>query len=208
MREVKLALSISSCRDWKASFGASLCALVRHVSINGIAGVNLTHFDMNINQGASVLPRARQIAVEWAKQTGATHLLLIDDDMQFPGDILDNLFSNDVDVIACNYARKNPQAPTAMAHGIDGLVMSSVDRIGIEEAGWIGFGLVVVKIDAIRDIPAPLFEMRWLEERNDFIGEDFYFCGKARAHGAKIYIDHDASQRIAHIGDYPFKEAA
>jgi len=47
--------------------------------------------------------------------------------------------------------------------------------------------------------------LRWLEDRQDFIGEDFYFCGKVRAHGMQIFCDHDASNMLGHIGDKAYR---
>lgn len=209
MQEVRLALSTPSCRDWKPSFGASLCGLIRKVSTEGIRGVDLKSFDLSILQGASVLPRARQSSVDWAVNIGATHLLCIDDDMQFPANILDDMFKYDIDVQALNYSRKDPHAPLCLTHGLDGKAVSSKNWDGLEEiqeVAWVGFGVVLIKLDAIREVPPPLFEVRWMDDRKDFVGEDFYFCGKIRAHGAKIYVNHTASQRVRHIGDFAYWE--
>lgn len=197
---MKLAITTPSCRDWKAAFGSSMIALVRHLERSGM------NYDVYLQPGASVLPRARQLAVEWAKKIEATHLLCIDDDMQFTPECVTYLLSRDVDVVGCNYVGKGTGKP--LVHGIDGNPMTSKDALGFEECGWTGFGLVLIKLESIKDIPAPLFETRWLEERQDFVGEDFYFCGKVRAHGVKVYVDHDASQSIAHIGDHAYREAA
>lgn len=194
---MKLAIAIPSCRDWKPAFGSSLVGLVRYLS-------GRMDFDMNIMQGASVLPRARQMAVEWARSINATHLLCIDDDMKFPPDIAEKLLVHDEGIVACNYVTKGACKP--IVHDLDGKPLTSSDRIGVQEVGWVGFGMVLIKLEAIKDIPMPLFEMRWLDDRKDFMGEDFYFCGKARAHGVKIYVDHDASTNIGHIGDYVYGE--
>lgn len=43
------------------------------------------------------------------------------------------------------------------------------------------------------------------EERNGFVGEDIFFCNKAKAAGYKIYIDHDLSKGVSHVGDLPYK---
>ena len=42
-------------------------------------------------------------------------------------------------------------------------------------------------------------------ERNGFVGEDIFFCNKAKGAGYKIYIDHDLSKGVSHIGDFPYK---
>lgn len=206
--KVKLQIAIPSCRDWKVQFGASICGLVHKTAANGIQGVELEGFSMNVMQGASVLPRARQLAVDAANKAGFTHILFLDDDMRFPSDLLDDLFRHDTDIVGINYVRKNPDSPSPQTHDMDGQPLSSKGKQGAEEVAWIGFGAVLINLDAVKNIEAPLFEMRWLPERNDFIGEDFYFCGKVRAHGLKILVDHDASNKAAHIGDFPYKEAA
>lgn len=195
---MKLAVTVPCCRDWKVAFGSSMIGLVRTLEKSGIV------YDMNIMQGASVLPRARQLSVEWAKKIEATHLLCIDDDMNFTPAAVMSLLSRDLDIVACNYVGKGTGKP--LTHGIDGEMLSSMDALGVQEVGWIGFGMILIKLDAIKDIPAPLFETRWMEDRKDFIGEDFYFCMKARGAGLKIHIDHDASQNIGHIGDKIYTE--
>lgn len=196
MENIKLALVILCCRDWKASFGASMIGLTRRLTLQNI------QFEVNIMQGASVLPRARQLAIKWAQDIGATHLLCIDDDMQFHADVPERLLAHDLDIVACNYVSKATR--DALVHGLDGKLLSSSGRTGLEEVGWAGFGMILIKVAALQNIPLPFFETTWLREKQDFIGEDFYFCRKMREHGVKIHVDHDASQLVSHIGDIAF----
>lgn len=197
---MKLSICIPSARDWKPAFGASLCGLVRKLTLDGV------EFDLHIMQGASVLPRARQLGIDRAKSEGFTHVLFLDDDMMFANDLVDDLSSHGLDVVGVNYVNKNPMGPQPQTHGLDGQPVHSLDRVDVQEVGWIGFGAVLIKLDAVKDIPAPLFEMRWLEERGSFVGEDFYFCGKVRAHGVKIHVDHGASNKVMHVGDFGYRE--
>lgn len=196
MREVKLAISIPSARDWKPRFGSSLVGLVRHLTKTGV------DFDINIMAGASILPRARQLAIGWARSIKATHLLCLDDDMQFPMDIADRLLAHDKEIVACNYVSKVTQR--ALIHGLDGQLLTSEGRSGLEEVGWVGFGVILIRMACLDNINPPFFEQIWNPERQDFIGEDFYFCKKVREHGVKIYVDHSASQAVGHIGDQAF----
>jgi hypothetical protein len=202
---MRLSVAVPCARDWKASFGCSLLGLTRKLS-ESVSSGKLEAFDMFIMQGASNLPRARQLSIDNAKQGGFTHVLCLDDDMVFSTDLVDDLSSHNVDIVGINYVRKNPQNPSPQTHGLDGKPVSSLGKFGLEEVGWIGFGGVLIHLDAIKDIPAPLFEMRWMEDRKDFIGEDFYFCGKVRAHGLKIHVDHTASNKCAHVGDFAYRE--
>lgn len=194
---MKTYIAIPSCRDWKPHFGASLCGLVRKMTHDGV------DFDMMAMMGTSVLPKARQLAVDHAIQHGFSHILFLDDDMAFSADLFESLSKHNLPVVAANYSNKSSN-PNPQTHGIDGNPLSSHGKTGIEEAGWIGFGAVLISLSAIKDVPKPLFEMRWMEERGSFIGEDYYFCGKARAHGVKVYIDHDVSQKMGHVGDHVY----
>lgn len=198
---MKILIAIPSCRDWKADFGAALVGLVHKSALEGL------DFTVYIMRGASVIPKARQSAVEIAVKGDFTHILFLDDDMSFPPDLLSSLLSRKVDVVGINYVGKNGKN-LPLTHGIGGESISSVDRLGIQEVGWIGFGAVLIRLESVKEISAPLFEMRWTEQRKDFIGEDFYFCGKVRAHGVKVHVDHDVSQKIGHVGDYTFSEVS
>jgi hypothetical protein len=37
-----------------------------------------------------------------------------------------------------------------------------------------------------------------------YIGEDIYFCKLAQANGMKVYVDHDLSKDVRHIGVMEF----
>lgn len=197
----KVYIAVCSCRDWKPQFGASLARLMYET---GRAGLDIF---LNPIQGTSVLPRARQLIMQDAINGGFTHFLSLDDDMKFAPNALAQLLSRDVPLIALNYARKDGSGGT-MACDLEGKPMSSKGKTGIEEAGWLPFGGILIKLDAIKDIALPWFEVRWLEERNDFMGEDYYFCMKARSAGLQLYVDHNASNRCRHVGDHEYGEAA
>lgn len=194
---MKTYIAIPSCRDWKPHFGASLCGLVRKMTQDG------TDFIINAMMGTSVLPRARQMAMEHAIELGYTHILFLDDDMGFDDTLFERLNSG-LSIVAANYSNKSP-ARNPQCHGLDGNPLSSVGKTGVEEVGWVGFGAILIDLSCMKDIPKPWFETRWVPERNAFIGEDYFFCGLVRSRGQKIYINHEIS--CSHIGDYPFKEA-
>ncbi len=196
----KVYVSVCSCRDWKPQFGASFGRMMYEAGRSGI------EIFFNPLQGTSVLPRARQLLMQDAIKGGFTHILQLDDDEKFSPNLLTQLLERDVDVVAINYARKDGSGGM-MACGLDGQQISSKGKTGIEEAGWIPFGGVLIKLNAIKDMQLPWFEVRWLEERQDFMGEDYYFSMKARTHGLKLYVDHDASNKVGHIGDFEYREA-
>lgn len=200
--EVNLLISVPSCRDWKFAFGGSITGLTNHISRHGIKGIKLRYELWHVH-GSSCPSQFRQRALNKAIQEGFTHLLMIDDDMYFPSDILDTLFSRNLPIVTINARRKNPKAFRCTAMDMDGNMIDSRGKEGVEEVAWVGvcaFGLI--DIGAIKHIAPPHFECRWLPERNDYLSEDYYFCAKMRDNGMKIFIDHDASRRIGHIGDF------
>lgn len=200
--KTKVYIAICSCRDWKPQFGASLCGMINAVH----RSERIENIYLNSLQGTSVLPRARQLAIDDAIKGEFSHILMLDDDMKFPPDLLDSLLSREKPIIGVNYVRKQAGNATPMTCGMDGSVLSSKDKSGVEKVGWIGCGAVLLDLSVIRYYEKPLFEMRWMPERNDFIGEDYYFCMKAHQYGTEIHIDHDVSNKCAHIGDFAYKE--
>jgi len=156
--------------------------------------------------GASLLPKAREMAVRHAQSIGSTHILFLDDDMGFEGNLLEMLLAADKDIVGVNYMTKSPIASKPTAYTLDNQLITGNDILGVSEVGWIGFGAVLIRLGALVDIPAPLFEVRWLPESNDYLGEDLFFCKKVREHGLKIHLHHDIAMK--HIGDYPYGKAA
>lgn len=196
MREHKLAISIPSARDWKVGFGCSLVGLVKNLTLSGLP------FDMTVMQGSSNIVRARRIALEWALSKGFSHILFIDDDMTFPADVVQRLLSHGKTIVAANYMGKATRKP--LTHDLDGKLVDSEGKSGLQEVGWVGFGLVLIDLNIMKHIPKPWFGSMWLEDRQDDIGEDYFFCKRMQEHGIKIFIDHDVSRETFHIGDIAF----
>jgi hypothetical protein len=196
----KVYLAVPSCRDWKPQFGASMCGLVRKMTQDGV------DFTLNAMTGTSVLPKARQLACDHALKEGYTHILFLDDDMSFNGDLFATLFAKQKRVVGANYSNKNPENPLPQTHGLDGKPLYSHYKEGAEEVGWLGFGAILIDLSILSVIEKPWFEMRWLPETQQYLGEDYYFCLKVRSHGVAIHVDHDA--KCAHVGDYPYREVA
>lgn len=197
---MKVYMTVCSCRDWKPQFGASLG---RMMYACGKAGMEVF---FNPLQGTSVLPRARQLAMQDAINGGFTHFFSADDDMKFWPDLLLQLVARRLPVVGINYARKDGSGEM-MACGLDGRPIQSFDRRGIEEAGWLPFGGILIDLAEMKGMELPWFETRWLPEQKDFMGEDYYFSMKARTHGMKLYVDHDASNKSTHVGDFEYNES-
>lgn len=194
-------VAVPSCRDWKFDFGTSMVNFVSYLTAKFYKG-EIEGLIIRC-QVASLLPLGREMLVRQALETKATHILWIDDDTKFPHEVIDSLLSRNVDYIAANMCRKQyPLVNTA--HDQNGKPVDSTGKTGIQEVFHVGLGMCLINLDVLRNIPAPLFEVKWLDHLNTYQGEDMYLCDKLRANGVKMYIDHDVSNVIGHVGDHSY----
>jgi hypothetical protein len=138
-----------------------------------------------------------------------SHILFIDSDMRFPQDMIGRLLKHDLDIVATNCARRRmPTGPTAQLYKENGereLVWTMPESTGLQEVGSVGMGVMLIKANVFKALAEPWFETPWRHDKRGYIGEDVYFCQKAAAAGFKIWIDHDVSKEIGHIGTFEFK---
>lgn len=142
----------------------------------------------------SLLGNLRTQLVESSLKAGMSHVLFIDSDMNFPADSLERLLRRDVDIVGVNAPQRGNSKPTARSNGLP------CHGSGLAEVDTIGFGLTMIRTDIFRKVPKPWFAMPW--DGQKFVGEDVYFCARARARGFKIFVDHDL--KVGHIGDFVF----
>lgn len=75
----------------------------------------------------------------------------------------------------------------------------------LEEVTQAGMGLILVDSDVYRKIGEPYFALGFNPKEKCYIGEDFYFCDKARKNGYRIMIDQQLSKEVRHIGEMEFR---
>jgi hypothetical protein len=136
--------------------------------------------------------------------------MFIDADMRFPKDALVRLLKHNKDIVGVNATtRSEPVKPTAknINYEEDGSVSwlpvySNVKK-GIEKVDAIGCGVILIKNSAFKKIEKPYFYFEQLPN-GKLLGEDIYFCIKAKDAGIDTYVDHDLSMEIGHIGNYTY----
>lgn len=148
-------------------------------------------------QSSSNLPELRHnLAVNALKKHNATHILWVDSDMAFPRDSLHRLLAHDLEIVGANYPRRQGQHISA-ATDLNRQPFKA-SSTGLEEAGVIGFGLLLTRIEVFDgEYEMPLFAHH---DEHGYCTEDVAFCHKARARGHKIWVDHDLSREVRHIG--------
>ena len=156
-----------------------------------------------VNQRGSLIVSSRETLVETALLGGATHIMFLDSDMNFPEDALHRLFSRNEPFVAANYVQRclptRPNAVTLMHQPL----YTDDDSTGIEEAQSVGFGVCLIRAEVFDAMPRPWFDTYWYTNdagKRFIIGEDVYFCKKAAHAGYKTYVDHDLSKQVTHIG--------
>jgi len=154
---------------------------------------------LHFNMGSEVTMQRQQL-VEQALETDCTHIMWIDADMQFPVDTLNILLAADKDIIAGNYStRVPPHRPVAFKskNNLDSRVFSGK---GIEKVWAVGSGMMLVKREVYENVSPPHYKIEYSEDYTNLVGEDIYFCNLVNKDGYEVYISHDLSDRIAHIG--------
>jgi len=66
---------------------------------------------------------------------------------------------------------------------------------------------MLVKAEVFEAIPKPWFNLRWVDEIQDFVGEDWWFLDKAEGYGFSAMVDHRISMKVGHVGDKEYMMA-
>lgn len=180
-----------------AAFTYSLSMLTKKC---GEAGVKVS---LHMVMGSEIAMQRQQL-VDEALQTDCTHILWLDSDMKFPTNVLEALLSYDKDIIACNYStRVPPHRPVAfkMEGNLDSRVFNTT---GVEEIFAVGMGCMLVKREVYERIERPHFSVAWNDDFTNLVGEDVFFCKKAKENGYTVWLENELSQKLAHVGTRPF----
>lgn len=176
--------------------------LQNHLDSVPIPGVRQYGFRTWSQSGISM---ARHGLLVKAFQEGATHIMWIDADMIFPHDTVHRLMAHDLPVVGANCVRR--QEPyTWTAQDVDGNEVSSVGKTGLEEVGYLGFGVTLMRMDCFTKIDPPFFNFEWVQDNpqtmaGHYMGEDIYLFDKlASKTGIRPVVDHDLSRQIKHVG--------
>lgn len=206
---VKLALGIPSLGDWKADFGYGLAQMCVYMSA-ALFEEGESREVLFLDKRSSNLPRARQEILEDALLQDCTHALFLDTDQTFPMDVAHRLMRWKKPVVACNIPLKTiPSFPTARQRGptpfgIPVYSNSSSNPMGLEKVWRVGSGIMLIDMAVLKGMSKPWFELRYSDKHQQFVGEDWYFCKKVEDAGFDIYIDHDLSRHIGHVGNFQY----
>ena len=200
-------ISIPSGSQWYARFSMCLIHLILDSVNRDTPGWD--HIDITTrNIRGSVIWKQRAELLQKAIDGGCTHALFLDVDQTFPPNLLRRLLSHKEPIVAANVAVKEwPSMPTARVRR--GTVVEPVytleDSEGLEEVWRVGTGIMLVDLKILKDVKKPWFQVSWGDKpEDDQYGEDWWFCKQVQEAGYSIYIDHDVSWEVGHIGDFQY----
>lgn len=153
---------------------------------------------------SSLLIGSRTELVKDALKWGADWILWLDSDMAFPPDTLSRLLDRKLPIVAANYVKRGLMSTPVTVDYDRRFVRTDPDSTGLEEVASTGFGVLLVTADVYRQLDFPWFDTVWLEN-NDLMGEDVFFFEKVRHFlDIKLFIDHDLSQLVRHVGTFEY----
>jgi len=179
-----------------ADFAMSCLMMENHLRDNG------THFGF-ANFKTSLISVGRNSLAQGAIDTDATHVLQLDSDIVFPSTTLNRLLAHNLDIVGASYLGRH--SPRRMNHMLlDGSIQVP-QLTGVSEVNYVATGCLLVKTDVFKRVPFPWFDVKHLAPNgpNNYIGEDVFFCQKAREYGEKVFVDWDLSHTIRHLGLLP-----
>jgi len=173
-------------------------------------GVNDVHL---LQMPGTLIFTQREKLVDEALGWGADYVLWIDSDMRFPANTIEIMLSRDVPILGVNATtRRDPVMPTAMNLKLDRsdnevkqvwTKIESRGKQGIEQVTAVGFGVTLIKTDVFKKVPKPWHDVIWTDHGN-VIGEDVSFCVKCLEQDVPVFVDHELSMHIGHIGTKTF----
>jgi hypothetical protein len=148
-------------------------------------------YSMKVMVGGPKIPTpvVRNTAVMVGLNLRATHLLMIDDDMCPPPDLIPRLLAHNVDIVAPLFFRAGGrQDPLVFEYTDDGQSRSMVDyprdTLFQVHAG-IGTGVILIKMEVFMAMPKPWF----FYPQDGKVGMDLTFCRRATECGFLIFCD-------------------
>jgi len=172
--------------------------------------------------GCSVVSRARNLLVKDFLDTNCTDLIFIDSDINFDSDDVFRLMAWATD------PKKGVVAGVPRVRDVNAVYIADLDYDENNELTMNGMGLVrgkrvatafmLVRREVFEVLAAKNPEWTYYDKRagrdlsaifhfdvtpGGYIGEDFLFCDRARAHGFEVWID--PTIKLGHMGVQEYK---
>jgi len=182
-----------------ASFAVDLAQLYAYTRERGPWGSEVTVGFI----ASTYIHVGREFFLEASRKQGATHIFWLDTDMSVPREAAVLLAMHEQPIVACNYLVRQASG-LFTAFRDEQRIQTTAASTGLEAVEYCGMGAMLMRTDVVADLPRPWFR-HGINEHGGDIGEDVGFCRALRAAGHTIYIDHDLTKEVGHIGQYIYR---
>jgi hypothetical protein len=197
---MKLAIGGPTRDSVPASFAVDVAQLYAYTRERGPWGSQVTVGFL----ASTYIHVGRELFLEASIKQGATHVLWLDTDMSFPRETAVLLSMHDEAMVGCNYRVRQPSGLFTAQRDDSARIATTASTTGLEAVDAIGFGVVLMRTDLVADLPRPWFR-HGLNAQGGDVGEDIMFCRALREAGHTIYLDHDLSKEIGHVGQHEYR---
>lgn len=188
------------CQDQvSAGYAMDLAKLVGYTTRQR-ADIDLVLFHVR----GSILPQSRTQLVRSALSVNAEAILWVDADQRFPKDALLNLLAHQQPIVATNYPTRRPPILPVAEDTERGRLFTDSESTGLADVSHAGMGLMLVRTAVFQAIDEPWFALGFSKSEGMYLGEDVFFCRRAKEAGFPTVVDQDVSRDVKHIGEMEF----
>ena len=202
MTDIKIGIAIPTAGTVRMGFAASLVGMVAKFAAGGVPTVPEAKISLALHvlESSNWITNREKLA-RASVDDGETHLLFLDDDMTFDPRVLEILLGRRQAIVTTNYLIKTDPPTDFVAVSLDGQrVMTKAESTGIMPVAYSGFGVSLIEVEVFRKTPQPWFMPDFNAEKSEYTTEDNPFFRRAREAGFTVYVDHDASKLVSHMG--------
>lgn len=154
-------------------------------------GKNWTMIRLECPAGELIGDYKNRLALH-AESLGATHLFVLDDDVEAPQNIIRLLYNHNLDIVGAWYPKKIDPPESASMILKNGVSEPAPDGEGLIECNWsLTAGCTLYKLEALQRMPKPWFKTT---EKGT---EDTWLTRLAMRYGIKSYLDRNI--KVKHI---------
>jgi|GEM_PF-1752720 hypothetical protein len=204
-----LTPSTGLCRLKYAMCLARMAMYFSHVRV--FEDCDTQYFVPDGTEGSGIAENYERLVEKYLedKQVRWTHFCSVEDDMGFPPDAIHRLARHRLPIVGANYSTNKGKRQRFTAAGKDKRIITKETSTGLEEVKLLPQGLTLVAREVYEKMAHPWFLMGYSEQNRRYVYQDYYFSQRAMDSGFKLYVDHDLSKLMIHVGsyDYTYKDA-
>ena len=204
---INVAVCTPSVGFMKTRYTTSLIRMLMYYQHTPVMGRESEerYFSYHVVEGSMVGAARETFVDDILQMEKTTHLLFIDEDMGFREDCLNILLSRQMPFVSCNYRMKVPPCYFTSRNKDDSeWIETKKESTSLEEATFTGFGFSLIERQVLEAVAKPRFANEYFDKHGTYSTEDRSFCVKAKAAGFPVYVDHKASKKVYHMGNYSY----